>query len=119
MKEKQKEMFWKGQSLEIVTSDQESYFTEIVMHDLALIIKRPVNKKFVPLTVENGMTVTVYFYNDKNELYTFDSNIYELQNKKYFINKPDSVKKLNEDSFSGLKLPSKWIYERNLLKKYL
>lgn len=80
--------FWNGQTLEIIGADKKSYFTKIIQYEHALLTERPVNTLQLPLQIENGMTVTVYFYDESNQLYTFNARIYSLQDKKTLIEKP-------------------------------
>lgn len=101
MKENVDSIFWKGQSLEIVTANRKNYFTEVIQHDLVIMIKQPLNQKNGPLTIENGMRVAVYFYDDQKELYTFNTNIYQLKNNACLIDKPasGSIKKAQRRRF--------------------
>jgi len=52
---------WKGQVLEILTPDEEFYFTQILEYEPSLLVKQPVNKESLPMTIESSMPVTVYF----------------------------------------------------------
>lgn len=80
--------FWNGQLIEIHSPNQEIFFTQLIQHEPELLIQRPVNQKNIPMIIEDGMSVTIYFHDDVRGLCTFDSSIHLLQNRKPFINKP-------------------------------
>ena len=87
--------FWKGQVLEILTPDEEFYFTQILEYEPSLLVKQPVNKESLPMTIESSMPVTVYFQDHQKEIYSFDTMIFQLQSKKFVLKKPSihSLKK--------------------------
>lgn len=89
MKEKEYTGFWDGQLFEIINAEGKKYFTQLIRNESELIIQRPVNKQNVPMIIENGMPVTVYFYEDEKGLRKFDAIIHRQQNGKTSITKPD------------------------------
>ncbi len=93
--------FWVDQSLEIFIPTKGAFFTQIVNNDDDLHIQRPVNNKNVPLIVEDGMSVTVYFHNGMEGLYSFESKLHQLNKHKFSIKRPtdDKVEKAQRRRF--------------------
>ena len=81
--------------LEILTPDEEFYFTQILEYEPSLLVKQPVNKESLPMTIESSMPVTVYFQDHQKVIYSFDTMIFQLQSKKFVLKKPSihSLKK--------------------------
>ncbi|MFD1064992.1 flagellar brake protein [Oceanobacillus locisalsi] len=88
MNEKEYTGFWDGQLLEIINADEKMYFTQLIRNEAELMIQRPVNKQNVPMLIENGMRVTVCFYEEEKGLCQFEAAIH-YQNGKTSITKPD------------------------------
>ena len=88
--------FWNGQSIEINVQNKGTYFTQIISHDRMLIVKQPRSKVNIPLLIENGTVVTVYFHDEVIGLCTFTSKIYKHPNEIIFIEKPsdEQIKKV-------------------------
>src|SRR5690625_1556490 len=93
--------FWKGQLLELLTPNKETYFTQIIKHENDLLIQRPVNRKNLLMSIEDSTSVTVYFQDDMKGLCTFNSKIYEPKKGNIVIKKPstDNVKKTQRRRF--------------------
>lgn len=93
--------FWVEQALEIFIPTKGAFFTQIVNNDDDLLIQRPVNNKNVPLSVEDGMSVTVYFHNGMEGLYSFESKLHQLDKDKFSLKRPtdDNVEKAQRRRF--------------------
>lgn len=91
--------FWKGQLFELLTPDKETFFTQLLEHDSNLLVQRPVNQKNIPLTMNNELSITVYFYDDINGLCSFHSKMHHLQNNKFLISTPHHIKKAQRRRF--------------------
>lgn len=98
--------FWNGQLLELVTSEEKTYYTQLIRKESELLIQRPVNKQNVPMLIENGMTVTVCFHDDKKGLCNFASQLHLQQNGKIAITKPsiDAIKVVQRRQFFRVKV---------------
>lgn len=93
--------FWKGQLFELLTPNMKVFFTQLLEYESILLIQRPVSRKNIPMTIENGMSLTIYFHDDVKGLCTFDSKIYQLENKQIYMKKPlmNSIKKAQRRNF--------------------
>lgn len=93
--------FWVEQSLEIFIPTKGAFFTQIVNNDDDLLIQRPINNKNVPLTVDDGMSVTVYFHNGIVGLCSFESKLHQLDKHKFSLKRPidDKVEKAQRRRF--------------------
>ena len=98
--------FWKGQSLELQTPSKETYFTQLLNHEQMLTVQKPVNSKNVPMIIENGASVAVYFQDEVEGLCVFISKIYQLQNGRIIIDKPseEAIKKAQRRRFFRVKV---------------
>lgn len=88
--------FWNGQSIELEIQNKGTYFTQIISHEHMLNVQQPRNKVNIPLVIENGTVVTVYFHDEVIGLCTFTSKIYKDPNEIIFIEKPsgEQIKKV-------------------------
>ncbi|KIL41305.1 hypothetical protein SD70_07555 [Gordoniibacillus kamchatkensis] len=95
---------WANQLIEIESVDGARYKTQILkIENEEIYIQRPVSKhqESMPLLHGNGKDISVYFYNDLKELYTFDTvltvrngrpvmakplpgSVYKVQRRNYF-----------------------------------
>lgn len=88
--------FWNGQSIELEVQNKGTYFTQIINHEHMLNVQQPRNKVNIPLLIENGTVVTVYFHDEVIGLCTFISKIYKGPNEIIFMEKPseEQIKKV-------------------------
>ena len=98
--------FWDGQFLELETSDNKLYFTQIVNKENELIIRHPVSKKNVPMSITNATFVDVYFYDDVQGMCTFESTIQGRSNQLAMMNMPsiDNIKKVQRRRYFRIQL---------------
>lgn len=89
MNKVKRSIFWNGQMLELETVDQGKFFTQIINKGDDLILQRPINKKNVPLHVQDKMPIAVYFYDDEQGLCTFQSKLFLRNNAFVAIKRPD------------------------------
>ncbi|MFD1414976.1 flagellar brake protein [Oceanobacillus jeddahense] len=103
--EKEYTGFWDGQLLEIITSEEKTYFTQLIGNKSDMLIQRPVNKQNVPMLVENGMAVTICFYDDEKGLSKFNTQLHLHSNGKITIDKPssDAIKVVQRREFFRVK----------------
>src|SRR5699024_9644988 len=86
----------KGQLLELVTFEEKVYFTQVLKIDQYIQIQVPKTESNVPLTVESGMDIIIYFYDEQKGMCTFKSRLLKLPNGYIVIKRPekDTVKKI-------------------------
>ncbi|MGN7479059.1 flagellar brake protein [Solibacillus silvestris] len=92
--------FFGGQLFELLTADNELFFTHLIKHESNLLVQRPLNRKGLPLVIENRMPITVYFH-DMEGLYSFESNIQQFPDSRILIDTPseNSIKKAQRRQF--------------------
>lgn len=71
---------WNGQLLELVTFEEKVYFTQVLKIDQYIQIQVPKTESNVPLTVESGMDIIIYFYDEQKGICTFKSRLLKLPN---------------------------------------
>ncbi|WP_152655920.1 flagellar brake protein [Oceanobacillus sp. CFH 90083] len=98
--------FWDGQLFEIMTSEEKIYFTQLIWNKSDMLIQPPVNKQNIPMSIENGMCVTVSFLDDERGVCKFDTKIYRHLNGRISLNKPDTseIKVVQRRKFFRVKI---------------
>ena len=93
--------FWNGQLLELVTLEEKVYFTQVLKIDQYIQIQMPKNESNVPLTVESGMNITIYFYDEQKGMCTFKSRLLKLPNGYMIIKRPEknTIKRIQRRRF--------------------
>lgn len=93
--------FWVGQLLELETSDNKVYFTQVLKTEQYLRIQRPKTQTGVPMTVETGMNIIVNFYDEQKGICMFNSRLIKLPNGHLIIKKPakEQIKKVQRRRF--------------------
>src|SRR5699024_11907021 len=87
---------WNGQLLELVTFEEKVYFTQVLKIDQYIQIQVSKTESNVPLTVESGMDIIIYFYDEQKGMCTFKSLLLKLHNGYIVIKRheKDTVKKI-------------------------
>ena len=102
---------WNGQLLELVTFGEKVYFTQVLKIDQYIQIQVPKTESNVPLTVESGMDIIIYFYDEQKGMCTFKSRLLKLPNGYVVIKRPekDTVKKIQRRRFFRVKVTDEMI----------
>src|SRR5699024_8972465 len=102
---------WNGQLLELVTFEEKVYFTQVLKIDQYIQIQVPKTESNVPLTVESGMDIIIYFYDEQKGMCTFKSRLLKLPNGYIVIKRPekDTVKKIQRRCFFRVKVTDEMI----------
>lgn len=96
MKEDIQFKFWDGQLFELSTSNKEVFFTQVMKSESDLFIQIPINQKRIPMRIDNGMSITVNYFDHINRMYTFETKIRRLEKGGIVLDTPpeDAIKKV-------------------------
>jgi len=83
--------FWKGQLLELQTSEGVMYKTQIIHQaNNRIYIQKPINRMNRYLNLTGNMPITIFFHSEERVLYSFDTELSLQQNQLSFPAPPAS-----------------------------